>query len=175
MGQAVGLLNDELIRIYVPLLVRPWIMRPCHSTASCHLGTTRTFRMLEKFYWWIGVNVCTLWWLRHWLKCQARKTPRLTDHWPIISMPLPESPGIAIHVDYFDPLPVTPRGNIYIFLITNRFRRRADMFAVTTAEFTAEATANILVNQYIPLWECPRTTFWDNGLHFCSKLQQAVY
>ena len=62
-----------------------------------------------------------------------------------------------------------------MLLITDRFSCRADMFAVTAAEFTAEGTANILVNQYIPLWECPRTTFSDNGLHFCSKLQQAVY
>ena len=68
-------------------------MQACHSTASCHLGTTRTLCMPERFYWWIGMNVCTRWWLRHCLKCQARKTSRLTVHWPIISMPLPE--GLA--------------------------------------------------------------------------------
>ena len=47
--RAGGLLNDEPIPIYVPLLMRPWIMQACHSTASCHLGTTRTLRMLERF------------------------------------------------------------------------------------------------------------------------------
>ena len=117
-------------------------MQACHSKASRYLGTTCTLRMLERFYWWIGMNVCTLWWLRHCLKCQARKTPRLTVRWPVISMPLPEGPGIAISVDYVGPLPVTPRGNTCILLITDRFRRRADMFPVTTAEFTAEGTAN---------------------------------
>ena len=85
--RAACLLNDEPVRIYVPLLMRPWIMQACHSTASCHLGTTRTLRMQERFYWWIGMNVCTRWWLRHCLKCQARKTQRLTFRWPIISMP----------------------------------------------------------------------------------------
>ena len=49
------------------------------------------------------------------------------------------------------------------------------MFPVTAAEFTAEGTANILVNQYIPLWGCLRTILSDNGLQFCSKLSQAVY
>ena len=48
--QAACLLNDEPIRIYVPLLMRPWIMQACHSTASCYLGTTRTLRMLDRFY-----------------------------------------------------------------------------------------------------------------------------
>ena len=46
VGRAACLLNDEAVRIYVPLLMRPWIMQACHSTASCHLGTTRTLRML---------------------------------------------------------------------------------------------------------------------------------
>ena len=43
------------------------------------------------------------------------------------------------------------------------------MFHVTAAEFTTEDTANILVNQYIPLWGCPRTILSDNRLQFCSK------
>ena len=171
VGRVACLLNDEPIRIYVPLLMRPWIKQACHSTASCRLGTARTLRMLERFYWWIGMNVCTRWWLRHCLKCQAWKTPRLTVRWPIISMPLPEGSGVAVSVYYFDPLPVTPRGNTYILLLfTDRFSRRAHMFPITATEFTAEATANTLVNQYIPLWGCPRTILSDNGLHFCSKL-----
>ena len=44
VGRAACLLNDEPIRIYVPLLMRPWIMQACYSTLSCHLGTTRTLR-----------------------------------------------------------------------------------------------------------------------------------
>ena len=42
------------------------------------------------------------------------------------------------------------------------------MYAVTAAEFTAEDTAYILINRYIPLWGCPRSILLDNGLRFCS-------
>ena len=62
-----------------------------------------------------------------------------------------------------------------MLLITYRFSRRADMFAVIAADFTAEVTAIVLVNKYIPLWEFPRTILSDNGLQFCSKLSPAVY
>ena len=62
-------------------------------------------------------------------------------------MLFPESPGIGISVDYFGPLPVRLRGNTYIVLITDRFSRRADSFAVTAADITAEGTANILANK----------------------------
>ena len=33
--------NDS-VRIYVPLLARPWIMHACHADAFCHLGFMRT-------------------------------------------------------------------------------------------------------------------------------------
>ena len=109
------------------------------------------------------------------MKCQARKTPRLIVRWPIISILLPEGPGIAIIVHYFDPLTATPRGKTHILAINHRFSRQAGTFAAIAAEFTAEGTANILVNEYIPLRGFPRTIVSDNGLLFCSKLLHALY
>ena len=49
------------------------------------------------------------------------------------------------------------------------------MFAVPAAEFTAQGTANILVNRFIPLWECPSTLLSDDGSQFCVQLAIAVY
>ena len=151
-------------------------MHAFHAEASCHLGVTRTLKMLERFYWWVGMDVCTAkWWVRRCLRCQARKTSCQTIRWPTLSVPLPNSPGIPVSVDYFGPLPTTARGNAYILLFTDRFSRRADMFAVTAAEFTAEGTANILVNRFIPLWGCLSTLLSDNGLQFYAQLARAVY
>ena len=50
---------DDPVHIYVPLSARPWIMHACHADASCHLGVTRTLKMLERSYWWVGMEVCT--------------------------------------------------------------------------------------------------------------------
>ena len=165
--------NDSVC-IYVPLLARPWIMYACHADASCHFGVMCTLKMRERFYWWVGMEAWTKWWVRRCLKCQARKTSRQTVRWPVLPIPLLNIPGVAVSVDYFGPLPITARENSYILLFTDRLSRRADMFAVTTAEFTAEGTANILVNRFIPLWGCPSTLLSDNGPQFCARLATAV-
>ena len=49
------------------------------------------------------------------------------------------------------------------------------MYAVTATEFTAEGTANIIINRYTPLWGCPRSILSDNGPQFCSKLSPSLY
>ena len=38
VGRAACLLNDEPVRSYVPMLMRPWIMQACHSTAFVTLA-----------------------------------------------------------------------------------------------------------------------------------------
>lgn len=113
----------------VPLLMRSWILRACHTTMPCHQGATGTFFMLERLYWWVGMDSSVLWWLRHCHECQARKTSRLTIRWPTLSLPLPNGLDMVVSVDYFEPLLVTPRGNSYVFIFTDRFSHRADVFS----------------------------------------------
>ena len=97
-GRAVRLLDDKPTRIYVPLLMRPWIMGACHPNACCHLGVARTLSMLDSIYWSIGVNICTRWLLRCCRQCQTRESSRQTVRWTILSLPLPFGPGVAVSV-----------------------------------------------------------------------------
>ena len=157
------------------MLMRPCVLLTCHSTTSSHLSVSQTLTMPRRFYWWIEMNVSTRLWLRRCLKCQARKTSRQTIRWPTLFVPLPNSPGILVSVDYFGPLPLTPRGNAYILLFTDHFSRRADMYTTTEAQFTASSTVDIVVDRYIPLWGCSVTLLSDNGLQLFSSLSLALY
>ena len=133
--------SNDPVCIYVLLLARQWIMHACHADASSHLGVTRTLKMLERFYWWVGMEVCTKRWVRRCLKCQARKTSRQTVRWPVLPIPLPNSSGVAVSVDYFGPLPITARGNSYMLLFTDRFSRRADMLPLPRPKPKAPQTS----------------------------------
>lgn len=55
-------------------------------------------------------------------------------------------PSILINVDYFEPLPVTPRGNAYILLFTDRFSHRLDMYAMTAAQLATSSSMDIHMN-----------------------------
>ena len=75
-------------QIYMPMLMRPWVLRGCHADSVCHFGVTRTLHMLQRFYWCFGLDQSVRWWIRRRLFCQARKTSRQTIRWPTTLMPL---------------------------------------------------------------------------------------
>ena len=162
-------------QIYVPMLMRPWVLRGCHADSVCHFGVTRTLQMLQRFYWWVGLDQSVRWWIRRCLFCQARKTSRQTIRWPTTLMPLPSGPGQIVSVDYFGPLPITRKGNKHTLLYTDRFSRHIAAYSVTQDERTAEGTARIFVEQYIALWGCPHTLLSDNGSEFVARLSLAIY
>lgn len=43
------------------------------------------------------------------------------------------------------------------------------MFAVTATEFTSEGAARVIINQYTPVWLCPRGMLSFNGLQFAGS------
>ena len=123
--------GDRVPQIYVPMLMRSWVLRGCHSDSVCHFGVSRTLQMLQRFYWWVGLDQSVRWWIRRCLFCQARKISRQTIRWPSTLMPIPSGPGQIASVDYFGPLPIAQNGNKHILLYTGRFSRHIAAYAVT--------------------------------------------
>ena len=53
-GRYERLLGDEPVRVYVPLMLRPWVIDRTHKEAV-HLGEKVTLAMLERYYYWVGM------------------------------------------------------------------------------------------------------------------------
>ena len=167
--------HNQPPRVYVPMLMRPWVLHTCYSTTSCHFSVARTLGMLRRFHWWIGMDISTHWWLRRCLKFQARKTSRQTIRWPTLSLPLPNDPGILVNVDYFGVLPIALGAELTFY------SSPTDSAAAPTctlllrpnslhlARLTSSSTATSLSGVASLLF------FSDNGLQFCSKLSRALY
>lgn len=103
-----------------------------HTVKSLHLRITHfsttkslslfspfrshTLRMVQRFYWWICMESCTRWWTHRWFNGQSR-TSATPVRSPIISMPLPNVPEMAISHPPFRPdVPHGTRFNEYSVL-----------------------------------------------------------
>lgn len=85
------------------------------------------------------------WWVRRCLTRQARKTSRQAVRWPIIPTQLPNEPGEFLGLLW--TLPTTEQCTKYTVLFTDGFSRHASMHALPEPGFTAEGSADMLVNQ----------------------------
>lgn len=77
------------------------------------------------------MDISARWWIRRFLHRQACNSSRQTFCRRTLFLSLLNSADITFSVDYFGPLSLTPRDNLYILIFTDRCSRRADMFAVT--------------------------------------------
>ena len=175
-GRFARPLNDEPIRLYVPMRMRPWVMLAIHASALCHVGAVRTPSLLKRFYWWVGTNEVTRFGFVNAI-CVKRARPlvKLFVGRPSLS----PCPLALVSPSALTILARFPRGNSYILLLIDRFSRRANMYAVTDAQFTAKGTADILVNKYMTVWGCPISILSDNGKQFrsleCSRAPRVHY
>ena len=48
--------GGRVLQNYVPTLMRPWVLRGCHADSVCHFEVTRTLQILQRFYWWVGLD-----------------------------------------------------------------------------------------------------------------------
>ena len=97
------------MRVYVPLMLRPWLMDRTHKEAV-HLGEKVTLAMLERYYHWVGMASSVKWWIGRCYACQARKKTRETVRWPLVSLPLPSGPDQMVAFDLLGPFPRTIKG-----------------------------------------------------------------
>lgn len=109
------------LRVYVPLLMPPWMMQACHVNASYHLSVVRKLLVLECGFWWIGMDIYPRWWFR--LSPAPGANISQADGTlahplsPLVSL-LSSGSGVAVSVEYFGAVPVTPRGNIYTYAVS---------------------------------------------------------
>ena len=147
-GRYERLLGDGPMRVYVPLMLRPWAMDMTHKEAV-HLGEKVTLAMLERYYYWVGMASSVKWGIRRCYACQARKKTRDTVRWPLVSLPLSSGPGQMVAVDLLGSLPRTNQGNEHVLWVVDLFSRHAEGYALSADGKTAQGGAAKLVHDYI--------------------------
>jgi hypothetical protein len=155
-------------QLIVPQKLKRDVMFQMHdSILSGHLGQRKTREKIrQKFYWFAmrdDVNVyvaqCDV--------CASIKLPTKTPRAPLGSMQV-GSPLDRLATDIMGPLPVTPRGNKYILVVTDWFTKWVEVFPVP--DFTAKTCARLIVNEVIGRYGCPIDIHSDQGRNYESIL-----
>jgi transposase InsO family protein len=82
------------------------------------------------------------------------------------------APLVRIATDILGPLPITPRGNNYILVVTDYFTKWVEVFPVP--DQTAVTCAQIILNDVICRFGCPLSIHSDQGRNYESQVFQEL-
>ena len=155
--------KKTLWQLVVPKLFRERALLGCHDDVG-HQGILRTLSLLREIFYWPGMQEEAT---QHVLKCSRclrRKTPpQVAPLQPI----LVTQPLELVHMDYLSLEP--SKGNIEnVLVITDHFTRYALAYPSKTQ--TAQATARILLDNFICHYGFPEKFISDQGRNFESYL-----
>ena len=99
--------------------------------------------------------------------CEAVKLPHKKPKAPLGTM-ITGAPWDIPSTDLLGPLPLTPRGNRYILVVTDSCTKWVEIFAVQ--DQTATMCATIILNEVIARFGCPLDAHTDQGINFESAI-----
>lgn len=106
--------------------------------------------MMERFYWWIGMEYCFPWWIWPWFNYHVEKhRDNLFGGWSVIGMHLPDVPGEPIAVDKSGLLRITKDRNECLLLVADRKTPHSAMYAMIAVQCLALCIADIFVDDFI--------------------------
>ena len=137
-----------------------------HTTAS-HRGINKTLAALRSCYYWPGLTRQVKRWVRICHECGAKKNwgrkrrSPLKQH--VVGVPMER-----LAMDILGPLPLTPRGNRFVLVVTDYFTKWTESYAIPNQE--AVTVAEKLVGEFVCRFGVPRELPSDQGTNFESKV-----
>lgn len=160
-------------QVIIPKSLRRMFLELVHDApVSGHLGRDRTLERVRQTAYWPSVvndvnNYCV-----GCPKCQLRKRPKHTPRAPLQATDIPTAPLAKISCDFVGPYPETPDGYKYVLQIQDVLSRYVRF--VPTKDETANTAAKALIQQWIGVFDIPKTLQSDNGTHFASTVLKTV-
>ena len=159
-------------QLLVPKMLRCEVMRQMHNTLlSGHLGRKKTKERISQRFYWYEMREDIHNWVLKCDTCSSNKAPSKTPRAALGSLPV-GAPLDRMATDILGPLPITPRGNRYILVVTDHFSKWVEIFPVP--DQTAETTARVILNEIISRFGTPLSIHSDQGRNYESCIFQEL-
>lgn len=182
-GKNIKVINDVLVmqskrrgrnivQMMVPQSQVPRILQLLHDQWG-HFGAAKTQYNVGTRFFWFKWKRDVKDWCRSCDVCLQRKGTQKADRPPVGELPIPQKPFQCWHMDFVGPLPKTPRGNRYIFSLTDPLSKWVEAFPVP--DQTAKTTAEVLLREIVCRYGVPEVLHSDQGRNFESELLRELH
>ena len=142
-----------------------------HSLLTGHPGGRRMYAYLSRFAYWPSMSVDCYTVVKHCEKC-ARNRVMLRKKQKNLRLFPATAPSESVAIHILGELLETPRGNLLLLVITDRFSKLVR--TVPLAKITAQSVAQAFVHHWCLVYGPPIWLLSDNGKQFTAKFFQHV-
>lgn len=143
--------DSSFLQMVVPFCLKKEVLLLGHDTRTAgHLGQLRTFKKIQKSYYWPGYREDVELWVKSCMSCQARNRPvGKRRRGPMQVVPI-GYPLERVALDILGPLPLSNSGNRYVVVIMDYFTKWSE--AIPIPDQKAETVARALATQFMSVW-----------------------
>ena len=117
--------SSSIYQVVVPSSIRRDVLIQAHNVRTAgHLGQSKTFRKIQRSFYWLGYRTDVQRWVRQCEDCARRKSPSQKSRAALKTSSV-GAPLERIAIDIFGPLPRSKRGNRYILVVMDYFTKWA--------------------------------------------------
>ena len=161
--QVGGLVHTQTV---VPSVLQEAVLAQLHNSSG-HFGIRKTIEKVKERFYWPGYEEDVEKWVRECSACQRRNPPQQLPRAPLGTIKV-SRPFEKVSWAIMGPLPISSRGNKYIFVVTDLFTKWVEAFPLK--DTVSPTLARILVDEVISRYEMPESIHSDQGANLRSEL-----
>ena len=148
------------------------VLSQAHETLG-HAGTERTAKYVRRFYWWSTLSKDVEKLCRSCGTCQAVKPSTQLPMGLLHTLPVPGQPWESIAMDFIGPLPPSPTGENFLWVIIDRMTSLVHLVPIKTSTDAAEL-ADRYIREVVRLHGVAKSIVSDRDPRFTSKFWAEV-
>ena len=160
--------SGSYLQLILPKVLREKVLYQMHNGQMAgHLGDKKTREKVLQLFYWFGLRIDVSNWVRKCDICASIKSPTKGPKAPLGVMTV-GAPLDRLGTDFVGPLPLTPRGNRHILVVTDYFTKWVEIFAVP--DQSSVTTAEVILNEVIARYGVPLEIISDQGRNYESLI-----